>query len=83
MKEQSTQHRDAAAPAPVTRACFTVTEFCQAHRISRSHFYDLTRHGHGPRIIKAGNSTLISVEAAAEWRQRMEATAATAMGAGA
>ena len=74
MKEQSTQHRDAAHSAPVPHACFTINEFCQAHRISRSHFYDLTRRGQGPTIMKAGYATLISIEAAAEWRRRMEST---------
>ena len=59
-----------------TRLCFTVPEFCKAHRISRAHFYHLLRHGKGPRIMKAGKRTLVSFEAAEEWRRRMGEPAA-------
>lgn len=80
MKAQATLAGGALSPAPVPRQCFTVNEFCEAHRISRSHFYDLVRRGAGPRFFKAGLSTLISVEAAAEWRRRLEAETATFAG---
>lgn len=77
MKAQQAQGDDKPKAPPVARACFTVAEFCEAHRISRSHFYDLARRGDGPAIIKAGNATLISVEAAGDWRRRMEADCRT------
>jgi predicted DNA-binding transcriptional regulator AlpA len=57
------------------RAAFTVREFCDAHRISRSMLYKLWAQGTGPRIIKIGTKILISAEAAADWRREREATA--------
>ena len=43
--------------------------------ISRAMFYKLLKAGTGPKIMKVGERTLISSEAAAEWRRRMEQTA--------
>lgn len=57
---------------------YTVDEFCESHRISRVFFYNLLRGGNGPRIIKIGKRTLISKEAAATWRRRMENAASAA-----
>ena len=57
------------------KQCFTVNEFCEAHRISRARFYEMLQQGSGPRILKCGSRTLVSIEAAAEWRRRMEAAA--------
>jgi hypothetical protein len=37
--------------------------------------YELLNRGLGPRLMKIGRPTLISSEAAAEWRARMEARA--------
>ncbi len=51
-----------------------VEGFCREHGISRGHFYNLLKRGEGPAVIKAGRRTLISAEAAAEWRRRMEIT---------
>ena len=56
----------------VTRQAYTVEEFCEAHRISRAMFYVLQSQGKGPRIMKVGRRTLISGEAAQEWRSSME-----------
>ena len=52
---------------------YSVTEFCQEHGISRGLFYQVLREGRGPRIMKVGKRTLVSQEAAEEWRRRMEA----------
>jgi hypothetical protein len=49
---------------------FSVDEFCEAHRISRAFFYLLQKERRGPRTLKVGRRTLISAEAAAEWRNR-------------
>jgi hypothetical protein len=57
---------------------YSVLEFCRVHGISRAHFYNLVREGLGPRLMKAGRRTLISHEAAEDWRRRMEA--ASSMG---
>ena len=56
-----------------TRVASHVNGFCREHGISRGHFYNLLKRGEGPAIMKVGRRTLISAEAAAEWRRRMEA----------
>ena len=50
----------------------TVPAFCADNSLSRSLFYRLVKEGRGPRLAKVGRRTLISAEAAAEWRARME-----------
>jgi hypothetical protein len=61
------------SPARAGRAAFTIAEFCEAHRISRSKLYQLINAGIGPRIIKIGQKRIISAEAAAAWRAEREA----------
>ena len=56
----------------MTKTVFSVAEFCREHGISRGLFYRLLRENCGPRVMKAGRRTLISHEAAEEWRRRME-----------
>lgn len=51
---------------------FSIKEFCELHAISRSFFYLLRDKGEAPRLMKVGRRTLISAEAAAEWRRNME-----------
>jgi hypothetical protein len=52
---------------------YTILEFCQAHgNISKSFFHKLVNDGRGPRVMKLGHRTLITEEAAAEWRTKME-----------
>lgn len=46
----------------------TVVEFCEAFRISVPFFYKLRNQGLGPREMKLGARTLISMAAADEWR---------------
>ncbi len=58
-------------------ATYSVADFCREHGISRGLFYRLLREGRGPRVIKAGRRTLISREAAEDWRRRMEGAAQT------
>ena len=48
---------------------YTVDQFCNAHNISRSHLYVLVKKGDGPRLMKVGRRTLITNEAAKEWRE--------------
>ncbi len=57
----------------VEKQVFNVVEFCFAHAISRAHFYNLIKEGRGPRTFKAGRRTLISKEAATEWRNQSSA----------
>lgn len=60
---------------------FSVSEFCRAHGISRGTFYKLLGEGRGPKAVKIGRRTLISNEAAEEWRRRLEREAVSGRGA--
>jgi hypothetical protein len=46
--------------------------FCRSHGISEDFFYKLKRQGQTPRLMKVGARTLISHEAAADWRRECE-----------
>jgi hypothetical protein len=61
------------SPARDGRAVFTITEFCDSHRTSRSMLYKMWGEGAGPRIMRVGTKVLISAEAAADWRRAREA----------
>jgi excisionase family DNA binding protein len=50
----------------------TIDDFCRAFGLGRSTIYRLIQQGAGPRVMKVGRRTLISVEAADEWRRQME-----------
>lgn len=50
----------------------SIPQFCSAHNISRGLFYLLKKEGRAPAIMKVGRRTLISTDAAAAWRKRME-----------
>jgi hypothetical protein len=56
--------------APADRAAFTIPEFCEAHRISRAHYYVIKKAGLGPREMRVLNRVIITVEAARDWRLR-------------
>ncbi len=47
---------------------YTIAEFCQTHKISRSHLYQAWAAGKGPDVMRIGQRALISTEAAAAWR---------------
>lgn len=60
----------------VERAAYTISEFCDAHRISRAHYYNLKKLGQGPDEARASDRTvLITIEAAARWRRQREKAA--------
>jgi predicted DNA-binding transcriptional regulator AlpA len=61
-----------------SRLASSVEDFCRDHGISRTHLYQLWKDGKGPRRMALGRRTLVSQEAAAEWRARMEAETAAA-----
>ena len=50
----------------------SVEDFCNANGISQSFFYKLAKQGKAPRTMKVGRRTLVSSEAAQEWREEME-----------
>jgi predicted DNA-binding transcriptional regulator AlpA len=60
----------AAGGAPIDPPAYTVPEFCAAHRIGRSLYYELARAGAGPRVTKFGSRAVIFGEDAREWRAR-------------
>jgi predicted DNA-binding transcriptional regulator AlpA len=55
---------------------YDLAEFCAAHKLSRSSFYELAREGQAPKIFKIGSSIRITQESAAAWRAQREAEAA-------
>lgn len=55
-------------PAKQPPLAMTIAEFCKAFRISEGFFYKLRREGRGPREMRMGRRTLISMDAADEWR---------------
>ena len=57
------------------KLAYSIAEFCQLHGISRAKYYLLENERKAPRIMKVGSRTLISTEAAADWRRQMEADA--------
>jgi hypothetical protein len=59
-------------------AAFTVDEFCDAHRISRTRLYAFWKEGRGPRYLVNGTRRLITAQAAADWTAEREAEAAYA-----
>jgi predicted DNA-binding transcriptional regulator AlpA len=61
-----------------TPQAYTITQFADAHHVSRTHVYALLKAGKGPRVMKLGRRTLVSVEAAADWRRQIEKATATA-----
>jgi predicted DNA-binding transcriptional regulator AlpA len=64
-------------PTPTPpRIALSIPEFCAAFGISEDFFYKLKRQGQAPRLMRVGTRTLISMEAADEWRKaREQATA--------
>lgn len=55
-----------------TRDAYSILEFCQRHDLSRSSYYNLPPEQR-PREMRIGSRVLISREAAAEWRRKLEA----------
>jgi hypothetical protein len=57
--------RIASGGAPVA---YTIKEFCRAHRLSISSYYELKKKGLTPREKRINTHVMITAEAAAEWR---------------
>jgi hypothetical protein len=75
-KEEEKPPRKKRDRGPPTHA-FTIAEFCDAHRLSRSAYYTLKKKDR-PREARVGSRVLITVEAATRWRKTRERKAATA-----
>jgi predicted DNA-binding transcriptional regulator AlpA len=55
---------------PVERLAYSVDEFCLAVGISRWTYYKMKKEGTGPREMRIGDRSFISIEAAREWCER-------------
>jgi hypothetical protein len=64
----------------ITLECFTREQFCAAHNIGRTMYYELRKAGKGPNEIRLGSKgkVLITRESAAAWRAARDAEAAKA-----
>ena len=54
----------------VARGAYTIEEFCEAHRISLSKYYELKQSGLNPDEMQIDRRVIITVEAAARWRRK-------------
>jgi predicted DNA-binding transcriptional regulator AlpA len=72
----TTRNKVLCPDAVPAHTAYSVREFCCLHGIGRSTFYALLAAGLGPRTFKVGARTLISAEAAEEWRRTREGRAA-------
>jgi predicted DNA-binding transcriptional regulator AlpA len=66
---------DELTPPPPPRIALSIPEFCAAFGISEDFFYKLKRQGQAPRLMRVGTRTLISMQAADEWRIERERAA--------
>jgi hypothetical protein len=65
--------RTQSAAVPATpRLALSIRQFCSAHNLSESFYFKLKKQGEGPREMKVGGRTLITLESAAEWRRARE-----------
>ena len=49
---------------------YTIREFCEAYRLSRSGFYNALARGEAPALMRIGRRVMISRESAEEWRRK-------------
>lgn len=54
------------------RTAYTISEFCEAHRLSESMYFKLRNAGLGPREMRSMRKVTISIEAAIDWRRDRE-----------
>ena len=65
---------------PVPTLAMSIPQFCIAHNISEGMYYKMKKQDRSlvPREMNVGTRTLITFEAAAEWRAEREAASAEA-----
>ena len=61
----------------VPQLAMSIPQFAEAHGISASMYFKLKKQGLTPREMKVGSRTLITFEAAAQWRAEREAASGT------
>jgi hypothetical protein len=64
---------DTIQPGVTGKRAYSIDEFCRAHGICRASYYNLRRAGKAPVEMTVLARKMISEEAAAAWRRRMEA----------
>jgi hypothetical protein len=64
---------DRELPPPIPILALSIPQFCEAHNISVGMYFKLRKQGHGPREMKCGTRTLVTFEAAVDWRREREA----------
>ena len=71
---------DPNKPQPVPTLAMSIPQFCFAHNISEGMYYKMKKQDRSlvPREMNVGTRTLITFEAAAEWRAEREAASAEA-----
>jgi predicted DNA-binding transcriptional regulator AlpA len=52
------------------RQAYNIAEFCEAFRVSRSELYRLWKTGTGPKRLRIGRKSIITVEAAQDWASK-------------
>lgn len=55
----------------------TIGKFCKRNNMSRGQYYKMRAQGLAPKEMHLGRKVLISIEAAREWRRRIEELTAT------
>jgi hypothetical protein len=58
--------RDRGSPT----VCYTIQEFCDHHRLSRSQYYRLRARRLGPAESRVLDKIFITAESAAKWRRK-------------
>jgi hypothetical protein len=76
LDDDGPKYRRRPVSADANSLAMSIKEFCRLHGISEDQFYKMQRGGWGPTTMKVGSRTLISHEAAAEWRRSREEAAA-------
>jgi len=75
-KKKRHSHQRIRAPPATATGAFSIEQFCIAHGgMSLPMYFKLQKMGLGPREMRVGRRTMISVEAATEWREVREAEA--------
>jgi hypothetical protein len=72
MSQLSTGASDHEKPAPSGGGSWTIEEFCERNRISRSFFYKMRAQGIGPDEMHTGATVRITQRAEFDWQRRGE-----------
>jgi len=76
--DRGPKYRRKPPSADPNALAMSIKEFCRLHGISEDMFFKMRRQGWGPAVMRVGTRTLISIEAAAEWRKAREQAATEA-----